>query len=330
MKKQFYVLILSIVLSTVLMSCGSSGGGGGDETGGGDTGFPHGYIAVGNLEMQYSSNAVTWTDYGADDNLFGIAYGNGTFVVVGGNHINGEALIERSTDGGATFQWSYLTTYKNLRDVAFGSNRFVAVGDDGIAFYSSDGQTWNTATVPQAVSLRSISFDGSYFVATGYITGYVNDAWSSPDGIIWTKIGMATSGSLDGIGYANGRHIIVGFENISSGVFAPSAWYSDNRTTWTEVDMDTLTVTYFQTPSAVAYGNGYFVSVGGANAWWSDDNGVTWHHVALATSGLRNITFGGGRFVAVGQLGAVMTSMNGQQWANTSPGGGAFNDVMYW
>lgn len=330
MKKDMVALL--VLLIVVLAACGGGGGssvsGGGGGTG---TGMSPGFVVVGDLEMKNSTDGVTWLNRGyTDETLYGIAYGNGTFVAVGGDYVNGYAVYQRSTDGGVTWPRYSLGSYGTLWDVAYGNSRFVAVGNSGSAFYSSDGQSWSAVTVPQTVAFTSISFDGAYFIAVGYITGYVYDAWYSTNGTSWTKIGMSTTGSKIGIGYGNGTNVIVGYTTVSSGVFAPTAWYSTNRTTWTSTPMDTTNVSYGYTPAAVAYGNGRFVAVGGTNTWWSSNNGVTWHYVPVVGIGLKNITYGGGKFVAVGFLGQIMTSADGTQWTNVSPGGHALNGVIYW
>ena len=59
-------------------------------------------------------------------------------------------------------------TSERINDIAWGSDRFVAVGSDGTIVYSSDGITWNTATSNATSNdLRGIAWNGTRFVAVG-------------------------------------------------------------------------------------------------------------------------------------------------------------------
>jgi hypothetical protein len=81
---------------------------------------------------------------------------------------------------------------------------------------------------------------------------------------------------------------------------------------WTERSFDL---------SAVAYGNGLFVAVGGNGRIQTSPDGVSWK---IQTSGtaenLRGIAFGNGLFVAVGLNGTILSSGDGITWIAQNSG----------
>ena len=72
--------------------------------------------------------------------FYGIAFGNGIFVMVGT-----KGITTRSTDGGET--WEVPSTFvskKNWRGIAFSNGKFIAVTTDGYVATSTDGIIWTT------------------------------------------------------------------------------------------------------------------------------------------------------------------------------------------
>jgi hypothetical protein len=91
--------------------------------------------------------------------LFGVAYGNGTFVAVGGL-----GTILTSTDG---VTWTSETSGINyhLWGVTYGNGTFVAVGDDGTILTSTDGVTWTSETSGTNYNLEGVTYGNGTFVA---------------------------------------------------------------------------------------------------------------------------------------------------------------------
>jgi uncharacterized membrane protein len=79
---------------------------------------------------------TTWTVRNLGDSLFGVTYGNGLFVAVGGR-----GTILTSPDG-VTWTPRASGTDKFLFGVAHGNGLFVAVGWDGTILTSPDGVSW--------------------------------------------------------------------------------------------------------------------------------------------------------------------------------------------
>lgn len=149
-------------------------------------GSGRGYVAVGAGGAIYrnTSGGVTeaWTaeNSGVTEELFGISYINGLFVVTGAN-----GTLLTSPDGqNWTVQDSKSSS--NLRSAAFGAGLYVVVGDAGAVTSSSDGVTWTLQSLPTTESLYSICFGpDQQFIAVG-TTGAViynetgeNGKWST-------------------------------------------------------------------------------------------------------------------------------------------------------
>ena len=92
----------------------------------------------------------------------GIAYGDGTWVIVGHN---GEALV--STDTGATWtQVSAAGVEVNFDAVIWTGSRFLATGE-GVAVASADGVTWTPVELPTRRSVRALVAHGSDVIGVG-------------------------------------------------------------------------------------------------------------------------------------------------------------------
>ena len=144
---------------------------------------------------------------------------------------DGDCKIAYSADG---VNWTAVSnntfgTYDKIYGIAYGDNRFVAVGDRGKMAYSTDGVNWtaisdstvwnytnNGTTFP--VGINAIAYGNGRFVAVGQIGKMAYSA----DGINWTAVSNSTvwiytdtiAGtfpvSIRGIGYGNDRWVAGG------------------------------------------------------------------------------------------------------------------------
>lgn len=89
----------------------------------------------------YSQDGVTWAERSKPDQvgLFGLAYGDDTFVAVG----NGGAI--RLTSDGQFWQSFQAPTVERLRSVVYGGGQFLAVGRKGVVVTSKSGVEWAIA-----------------------------------------------------------------------------------------------------------------------------------------------------------------------------------------
>jgi uncharacterized delta-60 repeat protein len=136
------------------------------------------------------------------------------FVAVG----DGPKNLYTSLDG-YTWTQRFSGTTANLKGVAYGNGKFVAVGDNpsgsGVIISSSDGISWGTYTVPgtQCI-LNAITYDANIFVAVGrvWMTGPTSTAHSlvSSDGANWTIMEMAAFPIAPAaVTYGNGYFVAV-------------------------------------------------------------------------------------------------------------------------
>jgi len=207
---------------------------------------------------------------------------------------------------------------KDLNSVVWGNGTWVTVADQQTILYSSDGQTWTTATISGTTdALYGVATNGSgTFVAVG--TGVSNCAYSTNGGETWTisKI-MSGSQMYNDIAY-NGSD-----RWVAVGVGGKIAYSYNAVQTWTDADSNTAADL-----TGIAYGNGKFITVGTINESpltpvmiYSSD-GSTWSNIELPSEftsverPLRDIaTDGSGRWSAVGSGGDHLLSIdNGAAW----------------
>ena len=276
-------------------------------------------IAVGYWgELFHSWDGITWTE---SQNATGInqnprlAFGDGKFVLVGRKDGEQTARIALSRDGRL---WSAAAVPAGVaypRAVGFGGGRFVAVGDSGSVLWSIDGLAWNSATVPGAPDFRELAWNGSGWLATAINpdNGSAEVAWTSVDGLTWTK--------RDLLGAYAGSII------AHKGAFLVMGWYNgikrstDNGITWSSAIMPAGVQSWSARQVAVAddgtlfaYGlvmdvSGHppvpLVSIDGLSWHWSTSVGAA---DALKDTGWDQIAFGAGRFIRVGSNGVVKYS----------------------
>ncbi len=133
--------------------------------------------------------------------IFGVAYGNGTYVAVGGsNNPNSPlAYILSSTDA---ITWSQRTpwTTNTFRGVVFHGGVFTAVGVNGQVSRSEDGVNWySVGSGDIQTNLTSISvLDGRYYatLAAGSLSGAFESQTAlliSSDGEEWVRVTQGTA-----------------------------------------------------------------------------------------------------------------------------------------
>nr|WP_320011284.1 pre-peptidase C-terminal domain-containing protein [uncultured Desulfobulbus sp.] len=121
------------------------------------------FVTVGSSgEVLTSSNGINWSEAttATTNYLYGVTYGNGTFVAVGAN-----GTIQTSTNGTV---WTLRTTdaTETLNSVAYGLGVFVAGGENGSVTRSVNGVDWYYEVVSD-INVNSISFGALGFVAVG-------------------------------------------------------------------------------------------------------------------------------------------------------------------
>jgi len=182
------------------------------------------YVAVGYGGRRLRSTdgvnwdlAAEWSEKGGDDrnNLISVAYGNGTFVAVGGvtdrNGPGGRILT--SVDGK---DWKEHPGLKfRVHPVLFGNGRFVAGGPDYRLLRSADGVKWEAGgkiAEPAATHFRMGAFGNGLFLFAG------NGRKSDPEihWVVVSKDGAAVDAErtdlapIRAVAFGNGRFVVVG------------------------------------------------------------------------------------------------------------------------
>jgi hypothetical protein len=186
--------------------------------------------------------------------------------------------------------------------VSYGNGMFVAVGESGILFTSSDGETWKVRSSGTNKSLRDVAYGGGVFVAVGR----EGTILSSPDGVTWTRRDSGTSYPLNGVGYGQSTFVAVG---DSGAIFT-----SPDGVTWSARDSGT-----HQGLNKVVFGNNTFVAAGRNGTILTSPDAAAWTAQASGTGGhLDGIAYGKKNFVAVGE--AIITSPDGIGWTDRTAG----------
>ena len=269
-------------------------------------------------ELFYSWDGMSWTETkhtsGINQDLR-MAFGGGRFVLSGRKDGEQTARIAYSADGRIWENAQVPAGRAFPRAMAYGGGQFIAVGDGGSLLRSSDCVNWSAATVAGSPDFRELAWNGTAWLATAINpdNGTAEVAWTSPDGIAWTKRGLLGS-------YAGP---IIG----NNGVFLVMGWYNgikisaDNGVTWRNATMPPGVDNWSARQVAVAddgtmfaYGlvmgvDGHppvpLVSVDGSAWHWSTSTEAS---DALKDTWPSQIAFGAGRFIRLANDGVVRIS----------------------
>jgi hypothetical protein len=223
------------------------------------------------------------------------------------------AILTHSAAGDPLDDWIWRNptpTAEDLQAVTYANGIYVAVGNLGTVFSSTNGTEWTKQTLPGTAdqptdnTLFSITYGAGQFVAAGERLPFY-----STDGETWHR-GRGPDNGISGVygmAFGNGRFVIVGEEGMDPG-------YSDNGQDWSQSSWNWGTL---GTPNllAVAFGSGEFRAVGPYGQIFRSVNGKDWTHVNSGTGvTLFGIAYGNDHWVAVGDVGTILSSTNGIDW----------------
>jgi hypothetical protein len=268
------------------------------------------FVAGGNARMAYSTNGTTWTDSSSTGIglVKGITYGT-QFVAVGYDYSGW--VIHYSSDGGVSWSTVTTTTFgtSRINDVAYGGGRYVAVGNDGKAAYSTNGSSWTAVTTTQfgTDDINGITYGAGKFIAVG--SG--GKMAYSTNGSTWTMVSDSkfSTSTIYGITYGGpfgGEKFIA----VGSGLGSFKIACSSDGITWTSVLQygDGL----FSSLNRVTWGGNMYCAVGSQGVMFFSLDGLYWSKIDGGTgagksqfdinieSSIYDIVYGGGKFIAVG------------------------------
>lgn len=283
--------------------------------------FALGYSGSASL-MLTSPDGLQWSSHDSPEAVWMVdaAFAGGIFVGVGPAQTrNGGPAIATSKNGRdwTTLALPSLPTL-NLRGVAHGNGRWIAVGDLGLILVSPDGADWTTTESSTTRDLADVAFGGDRFVAIGNGSDS-SVALMSPDGIEWTT---TLSENLDDPGASANFSLKKvssgppGFVAIGGG---SSAMFSPDGRTWTRHPLGHEIVR-----GGVAFGNGQWVAAGLAltpshaftTALLTSIDGMHWtdHTAGVPAVTQNGLAFGNGVYVAAGAGGRIARSTNSEDW----------------
>ena len=259
-----------------------------------------------------TDNALTFEAKGgisSSDNLYAMAYGNGTYVA-------GGTQTYYSTDGGQG--WTLIGAImsgngKEVASLAYGQNKFLAGGSTDQKMASSpDGINWTSYTTNDfgmRGSYQSLAYgDGKWVVGGLDRIGISTNGGTSFTGRTYTNF------AFTGIVYGGGYFVAVANSvGPSPAAGTPKVLYSIDGTSWSTATGVNLNYAY-----KIAYGDGLWmittVSGVGSQVTSNPDN---WNnsipHIPLPTSS-RVIQFGNGVWAAGDE------SSSGRIFTSTSAG----------
>jgi len=254
-----------------------------------------------------SIDGVNWTNIWLDVQgpFSGIAFGNGKFVVAGGDTGIGAAygVIFVSTNG-ITWQWAH-DLAEGLTCVAFHDGRFISTAYDGSVWTSEDGTSWTQrySEPGKRRTYLAVGRGNGRFVAVGD-----KSLITSADAIEWTRQSSDLIDELSSVAYGNGRFVALAARSTSMFVISTNgvSWRTQPGTNGVSLHgIEFIDDTFYAVGETWADGNGIL---------WKSLDGESWTPVFETEYRLHRVVEANGlRFVLSEQR--LFVSTNGLDWA---------------
>jgi hypothetical protein len=278
-----------------------------------------------------------------------VAYGNGTFVVVGDvTDASDQQNLITSTDG---VNWTARSTGApgdTWTTLAYGNGSFVAVGYpttsvDAVILRSPDGTSWTSAPGGWTAAYNKLAFGNDVFVLTGTQISSgggpaYHDFFRSLDGVAWQdEKGACGSDACTLVGsdvaFGNGT-----FRVLTTATSNYQEFDSTDGMTWNSASYGN---DYFQIDGRanhmIGYGNGMFLTTmylptsGGPNLVRLRDGDTRWTPVKTVPSLGALVGFGNNTFVVITpSWNQIWVSSDSTTWTSvTSPSPTSWTAVAY-
>jgi hypothetical protein len=231
-------------------------------------------------------------------------------------------LLAATTASASDWRWRLpLPQGNRVHAIAYGLDRYVAVGEAGALVTSRDGDTWRQLPPATHAALRAVTFGDGVFVAVGNTGAVIR----SVDGEHWETVPSGVTHDLQSVVHgpagfvaAGGLHLIVSPDGIN----------------WNEIDHGVPSGDFPSSFRGLAYGNGRYVALADLGPFevnppakvMTSSDAVNWRLDDFIVppgfqSGLvffRDVTFGEGYFVAAafreGGRPVTFRSVDGVTW----------------
>lgn len=230
----------------------------------------------------------------------------------------GLALLLAATSAVAgsstTLQWSWSNPNPSgdaFKAVAYGNGVYVAAGQDGVLYMSSDGTHWSpqSSAIGNGGNYLDAIYGGGNFLVAGVDAAGLSHLAVSSDGVHWTdaQIGLSVNGNI-ALAYGGGNYVAVGDHSAAT---------SSDGVHWT---VKTAPVYAQAFGSGIQYANSTFI-IDNADVYFSTDGGATWTLSAgpsLATANSKIAGNGSTFFLFDTTDGVDYTSTDGDHWTQTT------------
>jgi hypothetical protein len=250
------------------------------------------FIAAMDGGVGFSTGGRTWQFKSLLTTMYSVLGVNGLIIAAGVGDYSGQGAIEVSPDNGATWWRTNVTlTGTYLNGLAYGNGTYVAVGQNGSVFSSSDAFDWIARSSGTFYPLNDVAFGNNVFVAI--IAGSTN-VLISANGINWTMQPAGLTDTYKSIVFRDGLFYAAGTRIATS----------PNGISWTDRG----------SPSSGLNGmdkalGGKYVTCGQGGTLLVSSNLTSWTTIFTGTlEDLNSVTFGGDTFVAVGRGGLIFQS----------------------
>lgn len=264
--------------------------------------------------------------------------------------------IRTSDDHGVTWQTQTSPVASPLNDVAWGVDKFVAVGDNASSVSaivtSPDGVTWTNRSISAPGNLNAVHHNGTKWLATG---GFGN-VYDSTDGVSWTLIFDGQSyGSQNNFGltwlpvsslwvtvssggkiltspdgaswyeratFAEGfQDIIFDGENLIAVGYDGLIVHSTNAIDWTRATLTPTTLDRFISVTSHSQGRRVAVGESGRYAYSEPGTPGSWTTAKQGTDYIEAVKWSGTHYVAIVNNNSNGPSLRSTDGANWSAGG---------
>ncbi|MCT4629593.1 YCF48-related protein [Winogradskyella sp.] len=231
----------------------------------------------------------------------------------------GSGRIDKTTDGGLTWQQLTTGTTQPIKDVYFiDENNGFACGEDRTFISTTDGgNTWNEIILPieDYWTLNKIYFINSN---QGIIVGSGGHMFNTSDGgITWTEATSGTTRHINDVKYHNGKYVAV----CDYGVVLQS---TDMGITWSNYE-----ISYWRELYSVAFSNGTIYIGSDGDVFQSTDNGATWqvHLHGVTMSNLGDISFANDNIGLVAGIYSGSSAVYDHLMFRTTDGGISWEEI---